>query len=265
MLSVLALALATVTAPSAALAPKGPWLVDGEEGLCILGRQFDAPGGTLTLAFEPVPTQDLMEVRMQYSGTGLELHRYGTASFMLSDGSATKVGYTSFPGETPQQGRFVRFTISRQVYDRLLQSRVLTIAAAGQQLVLATGNAAPAVEALHQCETALLQHWGIDPVAFAAVVTPPRAREVASWFSYSSYPRDALERDAQGRVVLVAPVDAAGKVTGCKVISSAGDPALDRWTCLIVQRHQVQPGRNAAGQPVASWLILAIRLIMPSD
>ena len=50
----------------ATLEPSGPWGVDGVAGLCLLARSYDTPAGRLTIGFEPVPTQDEMEILLKY-------------------------------------------------------------------------------------------------------------------------------------------------------------------------------------------------------
>ncbi|MFM5930174.1 MAG: energy transducer TonB [Novosphingobium sp.] len=80
------------------------------------------------------------------------------------------------------------------------------------------------------------------------------------------YPADALARKSEGPSLIALDIDAAGKVTGCSVRQSSGDPVLDQAACkLAMQRARFVPGadvagRNAAGRALTGvdWRLSAI-------
>jgi periplasmic protein TonB len=71
------------------------------------------------------------------------------------------------------------------------------------------------------------------------------------------YPPEAAGANIGGSVTAHFDVDAQGRVSGCIVVRSSGNPALDRTTCrLIEQRFRYHPALDGAGNPrpdVAGW------------
>jgi len=249
------LTLAAESPPT--IEPTGPWGVDGVAGLCLLARSYDTPGGLLTIGFEPVPTQDEMEILLKYPSSGTAIFRTGRATMTLSpDNVPISARYTSPLAE--HGVRTVRFTVSRSVYDKLPTATALSISV-GKTFKLALKNPQGAVAALQKCEAALLQNWGIDPVAMAAAKTPPRIAEVRKWFTPATYPKDARAAHIGGRTVAILSVDPRGMVRDCRVVVHSY-PSLDRTTCAVSMQHrQISPALDGAGQPIASWLILPVR------
>ncbi|MEW6514391.1 MAG: TonB family protein [Pseudomonadota bacterium] len=56
------------------------------------------------------------------------------------------------------------------------------------------------------------------------------------------YPREAIERGWEGRVVLLLAIDAAGRVTGIEVASSSGHAILDDAALRAATRITALPG-----------------------
>lgn len=92
--------------------------------------------------------------------------------------------------------------------------------------------------------------------------TPPKSVGVGSLaglFSADDYPRDAADRNEQGRVQVTVHVDAAGAVSSCEIKQSSGFPSLDTRTCeIIAQRAKFLPARDSAGKPVPSETTQAV-------
>lgn len=67
------------------------------------------------------------------------------------------------------------------------------------------------------------------------------------------YPRDASRARIGGEVQVRFTIQADGRVTGCRVGRSSGDPSLDATTCrLIEERFRFKPATDGAGNPIAS-------------
>jgi TonB family protein len=71
----------------------------------------------------------------------------------------------------------------------------------------------------------LLDDWGIPG---ATPINRP------SWFSSNDYPFEAMKAGVEGSVSFEVDVDASGKPTACRVMSSSGHQILDKATCDIV-------------------------------
>lgn len=68
-----------------------------------------------------------------------------------------------------------------------------------------------------------------------------------------------------GTVGVRYEVDAAGKVSNCRITRSSGYPALDDLTCgLIERRFRFRAARDAAGQSVPSIIVEQHSWIIPA-
>jgi periplasmic protein TonB len=57
-----------------------------------------------------------------------------------------------------------------------------------------------------------------------------------------------------GRVLIAVRVLPNGRATDCKINGSIGIPAIDQWTCkLVEERATFRPATDANGRPVTAW------------
>ena len=70
------------------------------------------------------------------------------------------------------------------------------------------------------------------------------------------YPSDLRRRLSQGGAPFVIfTVQPNGRVTGCRIYQTSGDPAVDEMTCrLVTARFVYRPAYNRRGEPVASQM-----------
>lgn len=79
-----------------------------------------------------------------------------------------------------------------------------------------------------------------------------RARHRQGRIVNADYPRAAGDAGAQGAVTARFTVEPDGRVTGCTIVRSSGNPDLDATTCRLIEaRFRYDPARDADGQPVA--------------
>jgi len=79
-----------------------------------------------------------------------------------------------------------------------------------------------------------------------------RARWKSGTIGRADYPESANRAGAEGRVTAHFDVGEDGRVSGCIVVRSSGNAALDETTCrLIEQRFRYLPARDASGTPIA--------------
>ncbi|MBV9527959.1 TonB family protein [Sphingomonas sp.] len=87
------------------------------------------------------------------------------------------------------------------------------------------------------------------PPAPPARAVQPFPRWLGGGIMNSDNPRGVF----QGTVGVRFTVEPNGLVSGCRAVSSSGDPSLDARTCgLVEQRLRFAPARNSAGTPMAS-------------
>ena len=223
------LSAGAVEAPATplALAPAGPWTVNGDaDGACMLTR-------------------------------------HGMAYMTLRSGGLSGVGtYLSFkvPGSDK---RLTRFTVDRSAFDTLPATDSLTLGS-DTSVTIAIRNGKGAMAALDACQTKLLQAWGIDPASFGPGKPAPTPRSSpTNWFGPNDYPSAALLANMTGRVVMVLTVGEDGRVKACRAVASAGR-MLDEATCaLATRRARFTPAKDAAGKALASWMVLPVRWSLP--
>ena len=95
-------------------------------------------------------------------------------------------------------------------------------------------------------------------IAASLATQPTEAREpqrafanLSQYFSRRDYPESAVARRAEGTVGFRLEINAAGRVTDCRVTSSSEDEALDAATCTILtDRARYMPARDASGRSV---------------
>jgi protein TonB len=69
------------------------------------------------------------------------------------------------------------------------------------------------------------------------------------------YPNDVSRYWPRGGAVFIAVrVLPNGRATDCKINRSIGVPAIDQWTCKLVEERAVfRPATDVNGRPVAAW------------
>jgi protein TonB len=85
-----------------------------------------------------------------------------------------------------------------------------------------------------------------------AVATRP---SVVRGITDRDYPDEVARYWPRGGAVFIAVrVLPNGRATDCKINRSIGVPAIDQWTCKLVEERAVfRPATDANGRPVASW------------
>ncbi|MEM1133680.1 MAG: energy transducer TonB [Pseudomonadota bacterium] len=93
------------------------------------------------------------------------------------------------------------------------------------------------------------------------------------WITVTDYPMHAALDGQEGDVETELTVTENGRVSECVIISSSGDPRLDRKTCkLLVQRARFKPALDKQKRPVTgvyrfshSWRIPPSRGLSDAD
>jgi protein TonB len=98
----------------------------------------------------------------------------------------------------------------------------------------------------------------IAPPAPPAPVPPPRKVQSAQakgslvglFDGENDYPESARAAGAEGTAVAQLSIGADGRVTGCSIVRSTGNSALDSATCNIIRRRaRFTPARDSNGNP----------------
>lgn len=254
MISALAVAALLAQPASAretpALEPTGPWKVLSEPTMCTLSRDYDG----VSFAISSMPVAG--DVEMAFVGIRVQRLRFGeTAVFFLPVGERTE---TRYRGNTLKGGG--RLAV---LWFRVSDTTMVGAAKADTLWVNGGGAGVPrlrvtgfdrAQRALRDCENSIAAGLGIDVAKMAKVAVPAKELMKPNFIPPRDYPKDALHADATGESRLLWTIGADGKARDCRVVRSAGFPALDRAGCSAVQQHATyEPAKDATGQPVESW------------
>lgn len=258
----MAAAAVAADAPPPPLPPEGPWIVEAEDNLCLLSRGFGPAESRVTLGFQPLFLAKTMEMLVLTRDISTD-QRGGDASVTIGEnGQPLKAGYISVP--LPGQRRLTRLTVSSDVMAALPTASLVTVKAGKMVWFVRLGPTDKALRALDGCQRDLLRSWGVDPALVTEELAPRMAASAARYFGPDAYPPEAQRAGVHGRVVTVLGVDAAGRVSDCRVVATAGD-VLNAATCLAARRIRFTPGHDAAGKAAASIYVLPVRWVLPRD
>ena len=111
---------------------------------------------------------------------------------------------------------------------------------------------APAVDALRACEDSRLRNWGIDPVAWHAMRSPPMPlTPLPQLFTPDDYPPGYALNGVTGQVVARLTVGTSGAVEKCVAINPRVDVYFAEKICGILKRRaRFRPATDNQGQPI---------------
>lgn len=252
--------LAAIAPPPVPLKPTGPWIVRAEENLCLLERSYPVGNKRLSLIFQPLLDLTTMEVFV--IGGDKKGDRQFTGDFKadVQPGARDYDGrYFSVVGRSKY--RITRLSVDRTILDELRDGEALRIQAKPIDLSFVIVKPDAARIALTKCIDGLKKAWGIDSADRDRVATPLDGNP-ARYFSTSDYPPEAYRNGIYGRVVALLNIDAAGAVSNCRILSSAG-PALNAGTCRAAMRIRFKPARDMDGKPLPTTYILPVHWVLP--
>ena len=117
----------------------------------------------------------------------------------------------------------------------------------------------------------------IQPVVPSPPAPPPPPRktvsaspargDVRTSFSNDDYPASAIAANAQGTAQARLTIGPDGRVTGCDLIRSTGNGALDSTTCNILRRRvKFTPARDSNGNPTSdTYTTPPITWVLPPE
>lgn len=134
-------------------------------------------------------------------------------------------------------------------------------------VVLDLGSMGPPMAAIHKCTDALVTSWGLNPQEQKSLLkrASPKSSP-AQWMKSFDYPTLALWAGQRALINFRLNVDMGGKVTDCQIQAAIGEPEFSKAVCQkLMQRADFEPALNAAGQPVASYFVNAVRFDFPAS
>lgn len=261
----LAVALATVmpvvflSRPAGAVedGSKGGWQVDYGEVSCRLIRNL---GGASDGRLE-------IERNWAFGGYNWTLFHVGLPEYDSAKPIEVALGAeTARRFEAGGKGKLWWYDKDANLFAALAKNDYIAVTGP-RSLKVAAGlpNAAAAVRALEACENELIESWGSDAAQFRTLAaTAQPAGQFGRWVTNDDITREDIKNRREGDVSFLLTVDAAGKVSDCRVVAGSGHPSLDARTCALLRdRASFRPARDATGQNVASFYLNKVKWQLP--
>lgn len=265
MVTIAALALATLPAPVLSQAPRssGHWQVDWREQQCVLIRHSAGELPMLVLLSTPGgPVLSLMVIRRE-PGYRIAEDRDAISIQLLPSGSMVEGG-EPLRGLTELGPAITFYGVSREVLARFAASTAVVVRTNGDSAAnVPIGSAQRAVAAFRECEDEVLRRWNIDPAMLASLRSRPEGN-LAAVFQATDYPMSAARAEMEGNTTMRLMIGTDGRVSECAVLVSSGHQILDRRACQVAEeRLRARPAIGADGNPVAAPLVTTIRWVLP--
>ena len=135
------------------------------------------------------------------------------------------------------------------------------ISQGSDRIRLNTGNMGAVFEAMNACMADLVTHWGANPEALKARVTPPMPSnfvQVAKRIQ-TSYPLPAEREGESADLHIRMMVSAAGEVESCHTTDLTKAENFDDRACEIFSKYaRFEPATGADGKAMASYYVTRI-------
>lgn len=269
------------------LEPSSKWVIDMDPDYCTVQREFGT--GKEHLTFQLTTTTPDWGYAISLIGEPAKLKHWQDrqkggewvdVSFLPDGPLGRGFAYTA---ETEQHAALVFNAIHRKLADAKARvnylngsdedyssaERIYFDGKIAQPIALQTGPLQPVFKLLDQCKWKQVESWGLDVEANRHRTAPPRmkkdrAQAIADRVQ-ADYPSAALRAKAEAQINLRLIVDADGTVTGCKPLSNMSAEKFSDIPCrpFLEQPGLYHPALDAAGKPLASWLIQTVNYFIP--
>jgi hypothetical protein len=243
--------------PGRAFVPTGKWHLDGDQGRCVLRRDFIGETHPLSLSIEVLPLKDNLEVAIK---TDSQRGAYAIANRKIGfgdDKSAIPVLVQSF--ETVDGRSHVdRFDISKQDFGRALPGQVTVLNFKPVSIQLSLPDIAAAMKYLDDCERALVESLDLPVEEIRATAQSVKAPAILRRLP-PEYFEEAEKGDLEDVVIFRYMVGADGIATECGVLHRAASASLNAQACSPWAPLKATPAVNKDGKKVRGLSIERVR------
>ena len=225
----------------------GKWTVEHADRRCLASRTFAAHNKSLVVVLAPTPASDAGQLWLLTEDARLSLDRVR----IDAGGVAVKAEGMTLAGLTASKQRVWQMALQGEEMQRLWATGRLGLRGPDIEAALFLPALNQVRPALQGCTEGLLKDWGF-PAETARLTTFAKPREdVVAYVRAEDYPSAALRDGASGTAEVMVTVGVDGRARDCRVLQSAGHPALDSTTCaIVVRRARFEPAREASGKAV---------------
>lgn len=250
----------------------GKWNLNYDKNSCHLAATFGDGDKQVMAVFTRYAPGDDLEIALYGKRLSGEAANVDVATDFSSDGTFVKnIGMRGKADKVPlllvgnrqlldKEGFQPAITPQQEAAVRDVTIRVGT----DKPFKLETGSMGGPMKAMRACTDSLIQSWGFEPAAFAALARPaiPKTRP-QTWLQSGDYPRTALFRGAQGVVHFRLDVEADGTASGCHILSEFKPVEFAEVTCkAILSRAGFVPALSQSHQSVRSFYVDTVHWIM---
>lgn len=252
-------------ASGAALQPSGKWIVDYQDSMCTLARDFGEGETKFTFALKPTGAKGQpVDAILVLPGRSRLPTRFGGQMRALPSDTGIDVeilAATMADGTT----RVVRFPVDYgKLMDMREAERIELPVAPKRTSTIAPRTFSAAIDALYRCQDDLMVSNGASKAELDHVVVPAQPIDASGWITSDDYPIAAMSSGEEGTVAGVWRITAEGRVEQCRVIHNSGAEILARNVCRLIERRaRYEPARDAAGNAVPTWDVTRVIWVLP--
>lgn len=237
------------------------WALDGAGAFCTLSRVVeDAPTAVpphTTVLVRTYPGSGLFAFMVIRSTAPLSAHPTPDMTIGFDSSGAAYARPVSIISLGHDVGKAISTDyLPSSFLDQFAEASVVNVAVGKVEIGnYAIPNAAKAVEALRECETAKLTEWGADPAEFEPGGRRPIPEgDAPQWIGFKDL---RLPRNVAGTFAAFAvarlTVGTDGHVEACALIDTSRNANLDSVACkLLTDRARYEPARDKDGKAVRS-------------
>lgn len=275
-------ALATALGPASAaepvvLEPGSKWAADFAKDKCRLVRFFGPESARNVMILEQYDPGDRFALVLGGPAFGIINARKASTVRFLADGAPTKAEPLVGPMDGYGRSLFYQSVALAEseakpdpdaaakapaLLDAALAAKVqfVEVSDGPGTVRLVTGPLESAAKVMNQCTLDLLGTWGLDPEQHRTATRRPQFANQQTVIdkAVQSIPWQKLDNgngtDAL-RIRLITSAD--GKVESCTLVETP-DPKVTERLCKSLAKAKVEPGLDAAGQPMRSYIAINI-------
>lgn len=241
----------------AVLQPSDRWVVDFGDSQCSAVREYQAPGGKISLGLRPSPVGAMTQLFVVMDGKAGKWADNLPAELQIGSGPGIRTRLLRYRGRTDRGDKVLhQLTLTEEQMKALASAESLSIRSRGgvnaDFRLNQTGSIA---KLLGDCRDDLQRYWNIGEKPDTLVATPAKleGNGVAGLFTAEDYPAEGYRESLEATAKLVLLVDEKGAARSCQVVESSGAPVFQAMGCqVIMERVKFSPALDGKGVPVRS-------------
>ncbi|MFM5885241.1 MAG: energy transducer TonB [Novosphingobium sp.] len=281
------------------LSPSSKWVVDWDENICSLRRQFGEGQDKLLVEFQMDSISPTFELNLagqkiannqatyplliSFGPEGFRPEKRYAISVDTPSGVPTlmvgAVGIARKDLSKPAPQERITFNkaikgpaiaVERADWDAIAANERAANSIAIEQMNglhvrLQTGSLGPPMKALRECVSSLWKSWGVDPAISARIATPAQPlASPAQWVTSFDFPNSMLAKGQSALLRFRLIVSTVGTVENCVITKGVGSTEFRELTCaLLTKRAKFKPALDNDGRPLKSVFSSSIRWAIP--